>query len=84
MANARERLQNDQMLHAEDVFHDQALSQRGQRAMGLPQERGASSWLTALPLASHGFSLSKGEFRDALCMRYGWTPANIPTHCTDG
>ena len=50
----------------------------------LSQERGASSWLTALPLASHGLSLSKGEFRNALCMRYGWTPAYIPTHCTDG
>ena len=82
VANARERLKSDQMRHAEDVF--QALSQRGQRAMELSQERGASSWLTALPLASHGFSLSKGEFRDALCMRYGWTPDNIPTHCTDG
>ena len=30
------------------------------------------------------FSLSKGEFRDALCMRYGWIPEKIPTHCTDG
>ena len=67
VANARERLQYDQMLHAEDVF--QALSQPGQCAMELSQERGASSWLTAWPLASHGFSLSKGEFRDALCMR---------------
>ena len=26
----------------------------------------------------------EGEIRDALCMRYGWTPENIPTHCTDG
>ena len=66
VANARERLQNDHMLHAEDIF--QALSQRGQREMELSQKRGASYWLTALPLAS----LSKGEFRDALCMRYGW------------
>ena len=33
VANAREQLLNDQMLHAEDVF--QGLSQRGQRAMEL-------------------------------------------------
>ena len=38
----------------------------------------------SLPLASHGFCLSKGEFRDALCLRYGWTPDGLPSHCPDG
>ena len=47
------------------------LSPRAQAAMTLAQERGASSWLTALPLSGHGFSLSKADFRDALCLRYG-------------
>ena len=32
---------------------------------------GASSWLCVLPLAEFGFALNKGEFRDALSLRYG-------------
>lgn len=60
------------------------LSPRAQAAMTLAQERGASSWLTALPLSGHGFSLSKADFRDALCLRYGWTPPRLPTLCVCG
>ena len=57
---------------------------RTQKAMTLAQERGASTWLTALPLTSQGFSLSKSEYRDALCLRYGWTPERLPSHCSCG
>ena len=32
---------------------------------------GASSWLGVLPLLEFGFVLNKGEFRDALSLRYG-------------
>ena len=67
---------------AKELF--ERLDPRSKRAMRLAQERGASSWLTALPLSTHGFVLSKGEFHDALCLRYGWQPARLPSHCTDG
>ena len=33
-------------------------------------EPGASSWMGALPLSQYGFDLNKGEFHDALCLRY--------------
>ena len=46
------------------------------RALKLNREKGAGSWLTALPLRSYGYSLNKQEFRDAICLRYGW---QIPT-----
>ena len=39
-----------------------------QRTMDLINEKGASSWLTVLPLKEHGFNLNKSEFRDALCL----------------
>ena len=55
-----------------------------QRAMDLAQEKGASSWLTSLPIGEFGFSLHKSAFRDAIALRYGWTPLNIPTHCACG
>ena len=52
--------------------------------MTLAQERGASTWFTVLPLTSQGFSLSKAEFRDALFLRYGWTPVRLPSICSCG
>ena len=55
-----------------------------QKAVTLAQEKGASSWLTALPVAEHGFSLHKTAFRDALALRYGWMPFRAPSHCTCG
>ena len=55
-----------------------------QLAMNLAQEKGASSWLTALPLEEHGFTLHKSAFRDAMALRYGWTPSQIPSHCVCG
>ena len=44
----------------------------------------ASSWLTVLPLDEHGFSLHKGDFRDAVCLRYGWPLLHLPTECICG
>lgn len=54
------------------------------RSMDLAQEKGASSWLTAIPIAEFGFTLHKCAFRDALCLRYGWQPARSPTNCDCG
>ena len=55
-----------------------------QRAVTLAKEKGSSSWLTALPLAEHSFTLHKGAFHDALALRYGWTPSNLPANCGCG
>ena len=50
----------------------------------LASEKGASNWLSVLPVEEHGFHLSKGDFRDALCMRYGWMLPNLPSKCVCG
>ena len=47
-------------------------------------EKGASSWLSTLPISEHGFALHKGAFRDALCLWYGWHPAHLPSQCVCG
>ena len=52
-----------------------------QKAVEISKESGASTWLTALPLEEHGFTLHKGAFRDALCLRYGWRPPLLPSQC---
>ena len=55
-----------------------------QRAMVLAQEKGASNWLTTLPVEEFGFCLHKGAFRDALALRYGWPLHKSPTTCSCG
>ena len=49
----------------------ESLLETKQRVMDLLGEKCSSSWLTALPLKDQGFNLHKGEFRDALSLRYG-------------
>ena len=58
------------------------LSEDQQYAMDLAIEKGASTWLTALPIKAHGFTLHKGDFRDALMLRYGWTLPHCPSYCS--
>ena len=49
-----------------------------QRAVDLAKEKGASTWLTVLPLTDHGFALHKSAFHDALaCDTAGFHP-NCP------
>jgi len=60
------------------------LSSNLQRTVSLASEKGASSWLSALPVEEHGFALHKAAFRDALCLRYGWLPTGLATNCVCG
>ena len=54
------------------------------RANDLAQLKGASIWLTSLPLKSEGFALNKRYFFDALALRYRWELKYLPTHCHCG
>ena len=53
-------------------------------SMDLAQEKGASSWLTSLPIEEFGFALHKGAFHDALALRYNWLPSHTPSTCACG
>ena len=54
-------------LHVSSPLRE-AVSPALQHAMDLASERGASSWLTVLPLEEHKFALHKQAFRDALAL----------------
>ena len=56
-----------------------SLPVRTQRAVDLACEKGASSWLTAIPLKDMNFDLSKRTFRDALRLRYNWPIPDSPS-----
>ena len=58
---------------------DNRLSSNEKRARCLVAVKGASSWLSVLPLREHHFHLSKGDFRDALALRFVWPIPDLPT-----
>ena len=62
----------------------QHLSTNQTRLLDCALEKGASSWVTAIPLDDHGFMLHKGDFRDSICLRYGWSIQNLPAICGCG
>ena len=52
-----------------------------QRLIDCASEPGASAWLTVIPKEEHSFCLSKGSFRDSLCLHYGWPIPNVNDKC---
>ena len=48
------------------------------RANEIAQLKGASSWLTSLPLAEEMFVLNKREFYDELYISYRWHMKRLP------
>ena len=54
------------------------------RAHDLSQMKGASNWLTALPIELENVTLNKREFADAIALRYRWQLKRLPTVCPCG
>ena len=63
----------------EDVLPDKT-----KRVFKQAQEKGSSTWLSALPLTDQGFTLNKGEFRDAIAIRYNHDLKGLPPKCPCG
>ena len=57
------------------------MSKEQLRANDLAQLKGASAWLTSLPLKEEGFVLNKREFFDAISLRYRWDLKRLPLKC---
>ena len=54
------------------------------RMLELAKEKGAGAWLSANPIKSLGYVLNKQEFRDSICLRYGWKIPETPAYCQCG
>ena len=54
------------------------------RANEISMEKGASNWLTAIPLEGKDFHLNKREFWDAVNLRYTWPLTRLPSRCACG
>jgi hypothetical protein len=81
---AKVQIEKENNLKEKALQISETLSDRERRAFLTAQEKGASSWLSALPIKSLGYSLNKQEFRDAVCLRYGWKVKDTPNHCVCG
>ena len=61
-----------------------ALSEDMLKVVELSAEKGASIWLTSIPLKKFGFRLNKLQFSDALSMRYNARLEDVPRNCSCG
>ena len=77
----KQRLRTERKQNEADKASSLNLPSHLAKAAELAKDKGASNWLTSLPLEKYNFSLSKSEFRDALSMRYGWLPERLPSKC---
>ena len=76
--DVRRRIQDGQRLLQEEI--KMSSSATSLRAIELAKEKGASSWLTAIPLREYGFNLHKSAFRDAIALSYGWNACRLYQH----
>ena len=63
---------------------DASLSPDLLRSIEQARDKGASSWLNAIPLKEQGLALNKQEFRDSLRLRYNLPLSDLPNHCACG
>ena len=80
-----ERMKEVRVIHDEEVKSlDEKLDNLQIRTIKQNREKGASSWLSVLPLREQGFALTKDEFRDCIALRYGDKISNLPSKCACG
>ena len=60
------------------------LDEKSKRLLICAREKGASSWLSSLPIRRLGYAINKQEFRDAIALRYGWKICDLPSFCGCG
>jgi hypothetical protein len=65
----------------EELASNLELNNKMARHVEFAKEKGSSIWLSTLPLENNGFALHRSEFKDAVALRYGWTPERLPLKC---
>ena len=78
---ARLQCRSNEKARLKQLMSDSSLDSR---QLELLSTKGASAWLTALPIQAHGFWLSKQDFRDGLALRYNWRLEGVPVTCVCG
>ena len=61
-----------------------ALPEKTKTPADLAAEKGASNWLTFIPVKDVDFTLTKREFKNAIYLRYDWQISDTPSTCGCG
>ena len=78
------RKERDESLRGNLESVKTSLPRKTKRAVDLAVEKGASNWLTVIPVKDMDFNLNKREFRDAIKLRYDWEITDNPSVCVCG
>ena len=81
---ASARREKDELLKMQCEQVRESLPSKTERAVELATEKGASNWLTVIPIKEMNFNLIKREFRDVIKLRYDWEIADLPVIYTCG
>ena len=81
---ASARREKDDLLKLQCEQVRESLPSKTERAVELATEKGASNWLTVIPIKEMNFNLNEREFRDAIKLKYDWEIADLPAMCTCG
>ena len=79
ITSSRNNKQNEKLTQIRNELNKKQL-----RLNDICKEKGASNWLTVIPLSDQGFDLNKQQFWDAIRLRYNWPIPNLPTSCVCG
>ena len=82
--NSKTNERRERMLNSKYEKVYMKVNRSDERALENAQQKGASNWLTTLPLSWLEYVLNKQEFRDSIALRYDWQIDNIPKHCGCG
>ena len=61
-----------------------SFSEEKNKLIDISREKGASLWLTTLPIRDEGFQLDKQSFWDLIKIRYGYQLSRLPNDCSCG
>ena len=89
VAASRKQIRNERSLRQTAIAEVaqsllDAVSNSQRLLLSSASEKGVSSWLTVDPSPQFGTVLNKSDFRDAVCLRYGFALDGLPTTCVCG
>ena len=86
LINTTKKLKRERITRVDAISTslNQHLTPEMTRTISNASAKGASNWLNVLPLAEEGYVLNKGEFQDAMAMRYSKHILGLPSKCACG
>ena len=76
-----EKMGPGSMKYSEAVTHVNTVQEIIEQKQKAEKAKSTESWLTITPTIINGLSLSKGEFRDGMSLRYGFEFNELPKRC---